>query len=95
MTTQSSNYWDLDIPGLDEVRAREFASLIEQADAGCQVIVSDPRNFLTLRLDRASVLALRDAVVTQLGDGDPSGSPAPLRGLLEDFEEWLSDAPAG
>lgn len=93
MTEHGSRYWDLDIPGLDEARARRLASVIRASGEIEQVILCDPSLSLTLRLDRATVQALRDSIATALSGGAKQLDMTTLAGLVEDFDEWLAITP--
>lgn len=90
MSEDGLHCWDLDLPGLDEAAAHRIAAIIREALPDQQVIVSDPSLALTLRMDRSTVDVLRRAVESELADvRRPEDEPV-LRGLAEDFDEWLS-----
>jgi hypothetical protein len=55
-------------------------------------IPADPAIFLTLHLDRPTVEALVRAAGSALSAVDRGADAPVLRGMIEDFEEWLETA---
>ncbi|NCT91504.1 hypothetical protein GXB85_11150 [Cellulomonas sp. APG4] len=90
MTDDALTSWGLDLPGLDADGAHRIAAVIRDTLPDQHVIVSDPSLALTLRMDRATVAALRRTVALALRDISSAAEEPVLRGLAEDFEEWLS-----
>lgn len=75
-------YWSIDIPGLREGQAAEVAELIQQSDAEIVPTLVDPKLWLTLHLDRETVEAMRDALMS-------TGQTIVTTSLIESFDEWL------
>ena len=75
-------YWSVDIPGLT---AGPAALLADRAIAdGYPASPVDPRDFLTMHMDRGTVEILRDALTAL--PGRTGGS----QGLLEILSDWLA-----
>lgn len=93
ITESGSQYWDLDIPGLNEAQARRLASMILEAGEVQQAILSDPALTLTLRLDRHTVQQLQIAITAALESHADELDDFTLRGVVEDIDEWLASQP--
>ncbi|HEY2742886.1 MAG TPA: hypothetical protein VGI69_11985 [Gaiellaceae bacterium] len=79
------HYWSLDVPGLTGAEARQIVEWVEANSAGWFGKASplDPREWLTLHLDRESAKTLHVALT---GIDEPNGSG---QGLTEAIREWL------
>jgi hypothetical protein len=80
-------YWSLDIPGLTEAEARQLAEWVEANRAGWfgKASALDPRETLTLHLDRDSVEALHEAFESARESGGQG-----LREVIAAWLEWSS-----
>lgn len=88
----SSEYWNLDIPGLTQEQA---LALRERLDPEFElgVIVTDPRDFMVRGFDRSTVELLAHGLRTALAVGGMSHADAAgTQSMLEDCEEWLAQA---
>lgn len=88
----SSEYWNVDIPGLTEEQASALQTrLAPEFEFG--VIVTDPRDFMARGFDRSTVELLASCIRTALSAGGLShADEAGARSMLEDCEEWLGQA---
>jgi hypothetical protein len=79
-------YWAVDIPGLTERQAKELVQLCEDAgigeEVGCMPV--DPRDFLTVALDRKSV----EALVQALDGGQGRSGEADLLEVMAGWLDW-------
>lgn len=75
-------YWGIDIPGLRERQAFDVANLIRQSDTGMVPSLVNPKLWLTLHLDRETVEAMRDALMS-------AERTIVTTSLIESFDEWL------
>lgn len=92
MTSSVAPAWAIDFPGLSRKQALDIANFVLEARLAENAIPADPALFLTLHLDRPTVEALVRAASSALRALD-GGTDAPvLRGMIEDFEEWLHRA---
>jgi hypothetical protein len=78
-------YWSLDVPGLTEAEARQIVEWVKVSGAGWFGKESplDPRDWLTLHLDRESAQTLHAALT------DPREPNSSGRGLTEAIGKWL------
>jgi hypothetical protein len=79
-------YWSVDIPGLREEEARQLLQWASANRAGWfgNGTAVDPREWLTLNLDRESVQMLLDALRAA-----PNLAPG-ADAMAEDFADWLA-----
>jgi hypothetical protein len=82
--TDYDRYWSVDIPGLTELEAHRLLRWVETESVGWHAkgTALDPRVFLTLHLDRASVQMLYDDMMRSPVRSAP--------GIAEELEGWLA-----
>lgn len=76
--------WAVSIPGLTADGAQFVTQTVTSQRPDVQVIQIDPREFLSLHLDRATIKDLVDA----LGSTDSSPGAAGFREVLEEWIEF-------
>jgi hypothetical protein len=77
-----SNYWSIDIPGLTEPDVYELMTWLSRSRPLLQGTPVNPRDFLTLHLDRTGAETIRNSLA-QAARTDASD------GLVEIIDEWL------
>ncbi|MFD6890622.1 hypothetical protein [Streptomyces sp. NPDC059957] len=80
-------YWGIDMPGLRERQAFDVADLIRQSDADIVPTLVNPKLWLTLHLDRETVEAMRDALMST----EQTIVTASLTESLDEWLEWSAD----
>jgi hypothetical protein len=75
--------WGVDFPGLTQAGAAEVVRLVLGRHPELMADAVDPRDFLILHIDRATVSDL-------LGELAPDADTAGVRGFRELLEEWLN-----
>jgi hypothetical protein len=78
----SEYYWSVDIVGMTEEQARLVSSSIQGVGVELPTLLMNPRNFLTLHLDRESVRILASGLANLPGS-------AARNGLKESLDSWL------
>lgn len=90
-------YWGVDLPGLDRDAAEEVLAWAREQKLGEGGSVVDPSAFLTLHLDRDTVVALHTALSsTELIGVEPAETHEAaviIRGIVEMLREWLDARP--
>lgn len=82
-------FWTLSTTSMTQQEAEEAARLVRARFPDVFADAVDPRDWMTIHLDRSTVRMLRDAVAMFVSAGGDSGS------MLEEFEEFLAIANAG
>ena len=80
------NYWTVGTTAMTQEEAEQAADLISSRFAQVHADVVEPRYWLSLILDRSTVVVLRESVARFVANGGDAGD------LLEDFDEWLAIA---
>jgi hypothetical protein len=81
-----ANYWTVTTMAMTEAEATGAANLIRDAYPEVYADPVNPRQFMTLFLDRWTAQALRDAIAMFTKSGADAGN------MLEDFDDWLAIA---
>lgn len=86
-------YWSVDLPGLDRSSAESlvrYAADAGMSDAGAAV---DPREFLTLHLDKSTAIAVSAALSrTQVAEHSDNPKALIAAGFRELLDEWLEES---
>ncbi|MFE9957194.1 hypothetical protein [Micromonospora sp. NPDC005299] len=82
-------FWTLSTTSMSQQEAEEAARLIRERFPEVFVDAVDPRDWMTLHLDRWTAEMMRDAVAMFVSAGGDAGS------MLEEFERFLAIANAG
>lgn len=80
-------YWAVDLPGLSRPQAEELLGIAQQAGMSYGGTTVDPREFLTLHLDRDTVLTILWALNARL-QNEPF-DPAAVAGVADILREWI------
>jgi hypothetical protein len=90
MSARDWPYWSVDLPGLSQAQAVEMISAAERAGLPSGGAAIDPREFLTMHLDRRTVEDLHHALTSDLVTL-PSASEelSIILGFAEILKEWL------
>ena len=90
MSTNTDEYWSIDIPGLTQEQAVDLQErLTPEFDLG--VIVLNPQNVMMRWFDRPTVELLAHCLRAGLAAGGMGhADEAGARSMLEDCEEWLA-----
>ena len=84
----NDEYWSIDFPGIDGEQAQAIVDSAERSGLGVGAIVADPEVFMTVHLDRDTVVALEDALTKVGALGEPADRI--VAGVLEALVEWRS-----
>jgi len=91
-TGVSWHYWSVDLPGLDRPAAQELLEIAKEAGMSDVGSLVDPAVFLTLHLDRSTVLAISAVLARAQMAEDPECSEALIvAGYRESLDEWLQE----
>ncbi|MFE9689843.1 hypothetical protein [Micromonospora sp. NPDC005806] len=82
-------FWTLLTTAMTQQEAEEAARLVRERFPEVFADAVDPRDWMTLHLDRSTAEMLRDAVAMFVAVGGDAG------GMLEEFEGFLAIANAG
>ncbi|MEV0431263.1 hypothetical protein [Micromonospora sp. NPDC050495] len=82
-------FWTLSTTSMTQQEAEEAARLVQERFPEVFAHAVDPRDWMTLHLDRSTAEMLRDAVAMFVAVGGDAGA------MLEEFEGFLAIANAG
>jgi hypothetical protein len=79
-------YWSVDIPGMTRAQLQDLLAWLAEAHPSLHGIPADPKEVMTVHLDRDSVQVIRQALAGL------SVSDAIAKGLIEVIDEWIAQA---
>jgi hypothetical protein len=94
-----SSYWAIDLPGLDQEKAKQLLEEAENRGWSFGGSIVDPNKWLTRSIDQPTVRGLIDVLKPALaelaGEADPNLRPpedslVAAQGVLEDLQEWMA-----